>query len=90
MSMCIQHCWLYDSIMRGSRNFRQGEEGQKKNSDNVFRHQLFYSLKEGYQWFILNKTIFFIGSRGVPTFYRGAGPNFSGGGGGGGGGQMLI
>ena len=58
--------------------FARGRGGQKKNSDNVFRHQLFYSLKEGYQWFILNKTIFFKGSRGVPTFYRGGGPNFSG------------
>ena len=60
MSICIQHCGLYGSIMRGSRNFCQGGGGPKKNSDNVFyRHQLFYSFIEGYQWFILRKTIFF-------------------------------
>ena len=30
MSMCIQHCWLYGSIMRGSRNFRQWGRGSEK------------------------------------------------------------
>ena len=57
MGMCIQHCWLYGSIMRGSRNFRQGGGGgfRKKTLITFLRHQLFYSVKEGYEWFILNK-----------------------------------
>ena len=61
MSICIQHCWLsYGSIMRGSRKFRQGGgEGSEKTLITFLRHQLFHSFKEGYQWFILNKTIFF-------------------------------
>ena len=57
-----------------------GGGGSEKNSDNVFRHQLFYRFTEGNQWFILRKTIFLRFQRG-PTFYRGGGPNFSKGGG---------
>ena len=85
MSMCIQHCWLYGSIMRRSRNFRQGEGGgfRKKTLIMFFRHQLFYSFKEGYQWFILNKTIFFKVPEGVQRF-TGKGVQM------GGGVQMLI
>ena len=55
MSMCIYHCWLYGSIMRGSRNFRHGGGGSEKSLITFFRHQLFYSFTEGYQWFILRK-----------------------------------
>ena len=44
MSLCIQHCGLYGSIMRGSRNFCHGggDRGlqaqltEKKHSDNDF------------------------------------------------------
>ena len=48
MSLCIQHCGLYGSIMRGSRNFCHGGGGggggrglqaqltEKKHSDNDF------------------------------------------------------
>ena len=67
--------------MLGSRNFHQGGGGSEKNSDNVFRHQLFYSFTEGYQWFILRKTIYFkvpegaqhFTGEGVPIFPRGGG-----------------
>ena len=75
MSMCIQHCWLYGSIMRGFRNFCQGEGGPKKNSDNVFRHQLFYRFTEGNQWFILRKTIFLRFQRGS-NILQGRGSKF--------------
>ena len=44
--------------------FARGE-GSEKNSDHVFRHQLFYSFTEGYQWFILRKTIIFKVPEGV-------------------------
>ena len=46
--------------------FARGRGGggcQKKKLIMFFRHQLFYSFKEGYEWFILNKTIFFQVSR---------------------------
>ena len=47
---CSNHRCVYidqcvnGSITRGSRNFRQGVGGGgvRKNSDNVFRHKLFY------------------------------------------------
>ena len=88
MSMCIQHCWLYGSIMRGSRNFCQGEGGgggggggPKKTLITFFRHQLFYRFTEGNQWFILRKTIFLRFQRGS-KFYRGGVQIFKGGGGG--------
>ena len=85
MSVCIQHCWLYGSIMRGSRNFRQGEGGQKKNLITFFRHQLYYSFKEGYQWFIYKQNYIFLRfQKGSNILQGGGGPNFSGGGGGGG------
>ena len=38
MSMCIQHCWLYGSIMRGSRNFHPGDGGPIKTLITFFRH----------------------------------------------------
>ena len=78
MSMCIQHCWLYQSIMRGSRG---GGGPKKNNSDNDFRHQLFYSFTEGYQWFILRKTILFKVPEGV-QYFTGEGVQFFPGGGG--------
>ena len=67
--------------------FAGGEGSPKKNSDNVFRHQLFCSFTEGYKWFILRKTIFFKVPEGS-TILQGRGSNFFQGGGGGG--QMLI
>ena len=59
----------------------------EKSSDNVFlAFNLFYSFIEGFQWFILRKTILFQGFRGGQKFSRG--PTFSSVWGGGG--QMLI
>ena len=58
--------------------------GSEKNSDNVFRHQLFYSFKEGYQWFILKKTIFFLRFQRGSNILQGRGSKFFRGGGGGG------
>ena len=81
MSMCIQHCWRYGSIMRGSRNFHQGGGGPKKTLITFFRHQLFYSFTEGYQWFILRKTIFFKVPEGVQHFTGEGVQIFPGGGG---------
>ena len=84
MSMCIQHCWLYGSIMRGSRNFCQeeGGGGVRKKLITFFRHQLFYCFTEGNQWFILRKTIFLRFQRGSNTlqgrgskFFQGGGAN---------------
>ena len=73
--------------MRGSRNFRQGGGGGggfqvnlTKSSDSLFLVlSLFFSRK----WLISKKTIIFQGSRGGPTFSRGAGggSNFFRGGG---------
>ena len=77
--------WKYHARIQ---EFRQGGGGSEKNSDNVFRHQLFYSFTEGYQWFILRKTIFFKVPEGVHHF-TGEGVQFFAGVGGGGG-QMLI
>ena len=42
--------------------------GPKKVLITFFRHQLFYSFTEGYQWFILRKTIFFKIPEGVQHF----------------------
>ena len=81
MSMCIQHCWLYGSIMRGSRNFCQGEGGPKKTLITFFRHQLFYRFTEGNQWFILRKTIYLRFQRGS-NILQGRGSKFFQGGGG--------
>ena len=58
-----------------------GRAVRKKNSDNVFRHQLFYSFTEGYQWFILRKTIFFKVPEGI-QYFTGEGVHFFPGGGG--------
>ena len=81
MSMCIQHCWLYGSIMRGSRNFCQGEGGgSEKTLITFFRHQLFYRFTEGNQWFILRKTIFLRFQRGSNILQGGGVQIFSGGG----------
>ena len=88
MSMCIQHCWLYGSIMRGSRNFRLGGGGgPKKTLITFFRHQYFYSFTEGYQWFIFRKTILFKVPEGVQHFTGEGVRIFPGEGGGW---QMLI
>ena len=67
--------------MRGSRNFRQGEGGPKKTLITFFRHQLFYSFTEGFQWFILRKTIFFKVPEGVQHFTAEGVQIFPGGGG---------
>ena len=59
-----------------------GGGGPKKTLITFFRHQLFYSFTEGYQWLILRKTIFLRFQRGS-NILQGGGPNFSRGGGGG-------
>ena len=85
MSMCIQHCWLYGSIMRGSRNFCQGEGGgSEKNSDNVFKASAFLPFYRG-ESMVYFKENYILRFQRAPTFYRGGGPNFFRGGG-----QMLI
>ena len=48
--------------------FARGEGDPKKTLITFFRHQLFYSFKEGYQWFILRKTVFFKVPEGVQQF----------------------
>ena len=58
---------------------------RKKPLITIFRHQLFYSFKEGYQWFILRKTISFKVPEGVQHFAGEGVQIFSKGGGGGGG-----
>ena len=70
--------------MRGSRNFRQVEGGLKITLITFFRHQLSYSFTEGYQWFILRKTIFLRFQRGGggANILQGRGSNFFQGGGG--------
>ena len=49
-------------------SFARGEGDPKKTLITLFRHQLFYSFKEGYEWFILRKTIFFKVPEGVQHF----------------------
>ena len=53
---------------------------RKKTLITFFRHQLFYSFTEGYQWFILRKTIFLRFQRGS-NILQGRGSNFFQGGG---------
>ena len=49
--------WKYHARIQ---EFSPGGRGvRKKTLITFFRHQLFYSFTEGYQWFILRKTIFF-------------------------------
>ena len=67
--------------------FARGRGSEKKIWLRFFRHQLFYSFKEGYQWFILKKTIFFKVPEGVQHFTGEGVQIFPGWGGGG---QMLI
>ena len=45
-----------------------GERNPKKTLITFFRHQLFYSFKEGCQWFILRKAVFFKVPEGVQQF----------------------
>ena len=45
-----------------------GKGGPKITLITFFRHQLSYSITEGYQWFILRKTIFFKVPEGVQHF----------------------
>ena len=49
MSMCIQHCWLYGSFVRGSMNLCQGAGGggPKKPLIIFFRHQLILKFYRG-------------------------------------------
>ena len=89
MSMCINTVGFMVVSCADPGIFARGRGGQKKTLITFLGISFFYSLKEGYQWFILNKTIFFKGSRGVPTF-TGEGVQIFPGWGGGGGGQMLI
>ena len=81
MSMCIQHCWLYGSIMRGSRNFCQGEGGPKKTLITFFRHVVFLPFyrgesmvyfKENYLFKVPEGVQHFTGE-GVQIFSRGGG-----------------
>ena len=69
--------------------FARGEGDQKKTLITLFRHQIFYSFKEGYQWFILRKTIFLRFQGRGSKYFPGRGGqvnielvNFRGGGGG--------
>ena len=66
--------------------FARGEGVRKITLITFFRHQLFYSFTEGYQWFILRKAIFFKVPEGS-NILQGRGSNFFPEGGGG---QMLI
>ena len=63
-----------------------GRGVRKKTLITFFRHQLFYSFKEGYQWFILRKTVFFKVPERVQQFTGDGVQIFSREGGG----QMLI
>ena len=63
-------------------NSPEGRGVGKKTLITFFRHQLFYSFKEGYQCFILKKTIFLRFQRGS-NILQGRDPIFSGGEGGG-------
>ena len=56
--------------------------GPKKTLITFFRHQLFYSFTEGYQWFILRKTIFSKVPEGVQHFFTAEGVQIFPGGGG--------
>ena len=71
--------------MRGSRNFGQGgsrPDGQKTSWTTFFIVlNLFYSLQEGSNGFITEKTLLLQGSIGGPTFSGGGGPASFGGGG---------
>ena len=62
--------------------FARGEGSEKKTLITFFRHQFFYSFKEGYLWFILRKTIFFKVPEGVQHFTGEGVQIFSKGGGG--------
>ena len=67
----------YRTVMRGSRNFRQGggspgQSDKKALTTIILVLSLFYSRK----WLISKKTIIFQGSRGGPTFSRGVGSSF--------------
>ena len=68
---------------------RGGGRGSKKILITFFRHQLFYSFTEGYQWFILRKTIFLRLQR-ASNILQGRGSKFFRGGGGGGGGGANV
>ena len=83
----VRHNVICKTVMRGSRNFRQGGRGQV-SSDNVFfcySSQLILQKSNGQ---FKKKTIIFQGSRGGQTLLRG--PNFFRGGGGGGGGPIAY
>ena len=73
--------WKYHARIQEFSPGVGGEGGSEKNSDDVFRNQLFYSFTDGYQWFILRKTIFFKVPEGI-QHVTGEGLNFSRGGGG--------
>ena len=66
-----------------------GEGVKKKTLITFFRHQLFSSFTEGYQWFILRKTIFLRLQR-ASNILQGRGSKFFRGGGGGGGANVNI
>ena len=71
--------WKYHARIQ---EFSPGGRGSEKNPlITFFRHRLFYSFTEGYQWFILRKTIFFKVPEGVQHF-TGEGIQFFPGGGG--------
>ena len=63
--------------------FARGEGGPKKTLITFIRHQLFYSFKKGYQWFILRKLYFLRFQRGSNNL-QGRGSKFFPGRGGGG------
>ena len=66
MSMCI--FMVVSCSDPGIFTREGGGEGGQKKLITFFRHQLFYSFTEGYQWFILRKTIYFKVPEGVQHF----------------------
>ena len=74
--------WKYHARIQ---EFSPGGGGPKTTLITFFRHQLFYIFTEGYQWFILRKTIFFkvpegvqhFTGEGVQIFQGGGGANFN-------------
>ena len=70
--------------------FARGRGVRKKTLITFFRHQLFYSFKEGYQWFIYKQNYIFLRFQKGSNILQGGGVQFFPGGGGGGGGGGNV